>query len=403
MRHAWPVLMLLVVGLTACARHDRALTTARETLDTIEDHRDWVAGAVELSAALNAWGNRQEAVALLRTATKRAGAIEDTTARAKSVSEIATAMSALGSALELIDEGHRLSDTIGDDAKRWDIKGKLTSALAASGQADAAFKYALAMPDSNFALASYKARTLREIALHQAKAGEPESATKTIASITMGLRYYQATARTDVAREAADGHSRTPLIDEAVEIARGLDNGYFVAGALRDVGEAYADAGLWTEAKPYFDEAITAARTAPSHQEQARALSRVATGMADFGRYELAVRLIPEALAIAEKEEKESLRIWSFYEIAGSFAFAGDFNAALALLDRIPAIAFGSSQSLKSAALRDIAWGMARHGRIDEAVERASAIETRREKVQALSRILRVMKDPNMAALSRYL
>ncbi len=186
-------------------------------------------------------------------------------------------------------------------------------------------------------------------------------------------------------------------------IARAQDNGYFVAGALRDIGFSYAVYGDAETANNYFSEAIAGSRNANSFQEKARSMSRIATRMADAGMTSETASMIAEATDLASQEESELFQQFSLYEIAGSAAFCGHFDTAQDLIEKIPSITFSSTASLKNSTIRDLAWGMAKHGDFVGAVKLANTIETKRERVQTLSRIARVILDPKMAAIARYL
>ena len=193
------------------------------------------------------------------------------------------------------------------------------------------------------------------------------------------------------------------LLTEADSIARAQDDGYFVAGALRDIGKAYYRGGNREIAMRYFTDAHAATGRAKSPQHKARSLSRVGTGLSDCGLYADAKRVIPAAREWAEQAKAPVFNNWAFYEIAGSAAFAGDFDTASELLAVIPDMKFSNATSLKAATQRDVAWGMARHGQLDGAVAMSTSIEKPRERVQALSRVVRLMVDPKMDAFPRYL
>lgn len=385
------------------------LKDAIAALDGVGNDQSRVVAAVELALASSAAGYNEFALSLLADALEATKGDQDNAGRVKSYIAIAKALIDLGKnrqGLSIAHQGHVLANGIEDAATKWDLLGKLAAILAAGGEEDVAVGFAVSMPYTDDRLAAYKARTLREIAAAMAKKGDFTGAAAVLQSIKMGLPYYRATARADIALLAANAGKTDlmiQLLGEAADMARLFENGYFVAGALRDVGEVYARADMFAKALSYFEEAGQGARGAPSRQEQARALSRIASGLSDVGRYDIASGFLDEAILIAGSIESDTLKGWTYYEIVGSLAFAGKSEKAIALLSYVPDMPFGSSRSLANATRRDVAWGLARHKRLAEAVQMARAINTARERVQALCRIVRVMQNPAMAALPRYL
>ncbi len=392
----------------AAPRQQCVLDLAEAALQEVGDDHDWIAAAVETALAMQVSGRDDGGLALLHQARDRAMAAEAVTAQAKSLVDIGNALVALGdiAAVEqIVMSGEELLLAIEDDNTRWDLTGKFASLRAGIDAAKAALAVTDKMPSSGYLLASHKARTLNEIATHQAANGHFDAAVATIARITMGLPYYRSTARSKVAGLApADrGEAIEALLAEAEVIARGQDDGYFIAGALRMIGTFHVNHGNDARALALFDDAAGHARQARSAQEQARALSRVATALSDGKQYARAVELLLVALTIAETEPEASLRAWAHYEVAGSAGFAGDFELASKVLTTIPMDAELGGKSIKRAAQRDVAWGLARHGKLPEALESLGNLPPSRERVQALARIVRIIHDPQMAALPRYL
>lgn len=381
---------------------------AHQSLNELEGTDLWADAAIELARAYIAIGKTQPASDLLTQVLAQqdiAGdALTDLTLKT-SVAQANADMGAYDKAEALMRSALIAAYALDEGAKKWDVVGKISSALAASSALDDALEVTSNMPEDDYATSAYKARTYREIAAIAAKNGDFEQANTILAYMTMGLPYYRATARTDIAMSAAKAGAPQwvePLLDDAATLAAGFENGYFIAGALREVGEVYAYMGNQAAAMRFFNDALIAAKTAPSKQEQARAISRVSTGMSDYGYNEEAEKALSEALLIATGIESESLKNWSMYEIVGAMGFAGDIARAKSQLSDIPAIAFGSAKSLAAVTQRDVAWGMARSDR-RAALGFAAAIPTPRERVQALSRIARLIADPKMVALPRYL
>lgn len=389
--------------------HESILVLAREEVAALEDANLALDTASEYALALAAAGITEEASAVLLNAVKQAQAIGAARLSATRLADLAAAAAEIGLedlANSAAESGESLLTAVEGESKQSDLLGKFLSARAAAGATSDAVARALAMPEHSEALASIKARTLREIAAHQAEAGAFAEAEQTLQRISMGMTYYAAVAHADVAGAAlrADqAELARRLLGTAELLARKQENGYFVAGSLRDIALVYLRLGDKERGIGMIADARVGARSANSFQEQARALSRIGTSLADEGLYEEAVELLPEAAALAAQEEQAMMQHYAYYEIAGSAAFAGDFALASSLLVNLPDEAFLSANSLRSVAKRDLAWGLARHGRWEKALEVAAAIPTQREKIQALSRLVRLSADPAMDELPRYL
>ncbi len=385
------------------------LQAAASALDGIENDRDWIAAAAEYAIALDVVSQKGAARQVLKTALEKANGLEDQAKQLPALLELSNAFAEIGAndlALKAIDIGEGKLSNIENLDKRIDLGGKFASARAAAGQIDTALTKTRTISNASENAASFKARTFREIATYQAEVGDFEGAVRTISEIDGGLTYYWSTARSDVAElafAAKEDIIANKLLIEADKIARAQEDGYFVAGALRDIGKAYLRGSDPEKAESYFNDARAAALTAKSPQHRARSLSRVATGMSDCQLYKAAASVIPTAIALASKEKSKIFQNFALYEVVGSAAFAGDFETAFNLLDGIPDIKFSDATSLKGATQRDIAWGLARHGQTQRAVKTARNIAKPRERVQALSRIVRLMVNPKMDAFPRYL
>lgn len=393
----------------AAVTADCLITLAESQLEALPEGTDWINSATELASALYASGRSTQAAEMFSAAADLAAALEDTKTRAVTLADVMSAVAGNGCATKwsakLVD-ARSAAQSVEYEEKRWDLLGKLAVVEARCGEAREAAAVIDAMQQSTDNTASFKARSLRELAIVFAEKKDFDAALKTLASIDMGLSYYKAVAQSDVARLAvADNRSdmATELLIAAEKAGRAIDDGYFKAGVLRDVAGSYQLMGKHEMAAGFFADALAAAHEGQTDQHRARALSRVATDLADLALFEEAAAVFPESVRIAKREPTEMLRHWAFYEIAGSAAFGGDFETANEMLASIPASVSFSGTSLQSAARRDVAWGLSRHGRTDDALQMALSIETTRERIQALSRIARLLEDPAMHALPRYL
>ncbi len=385
------------------------LQSAEQAFAEIESHADWISAAGEFAVALAENGQKDKARSFLTQASARIGQLENSISKISAAVELgkAATMAKLPTvALAMVALGNEEVDELEDNAKKYDLIGKLAEVQVLAGQTDEAIQRVLSFPETSDNHAAFKARSLREIAVAQARAGNFDAAQSTIAEITFGLTYYQSTVRSDVAAlafEADDSKLAIKLLQQAETVARAQDNGYFVAGALRDIGVVYMDNSMPEKAMLVFTDAKAAARNANSNQERARALSRIGTGLADCGLYTEAKSVFTEAQDFAKNAKSELFRHFSHYEIAGSAAFAGDFDTANNLVATLPETKFGSTSSLKAATQRDIAWGLAKHNHIAKARALINSIVPARERIMSFSRLILLLKNPKMQAFPRYL
>lgn len=370
---------------------------------------DWITAAGEFSIALAESGKRESAREYLEVAREKLKKLSTPVAQVSAAAELGKAAVTAGQndiALSLLAFGEGQTSKLDENSKKYDLFGKLASVRASTGDFDAALDRVRTFPETDETTSAYKVRSFREIAVAQAVAGEFDAAERTLVQMTSGFTYYQATARSDIAGlafDAGDSERAMRLLQEAEKIARAQDNGYFVAGALRDIGAAYMIGSMPEKAAGFFEEAKTGGSTARTYQEKARALSRVATGMADHGLYSAAVMLFADAQKYVAQEKSEPMRHFSNYELSGSAAFAGDFPTAISLTSTLPETKFGSTSSLRAAAQRDVAWGLAKHKRYQDAHTAILSITQARERIMAISRVIRLLKNPDMPAYPRYL
>ncbi len=384
------------------------LADASSSLAEITKLGDWISASAEYAEALAAARRHGEAVALLMSAHQASLSLEPAD-RLKASITINQSLASIGAHDEaaVVDAAAReTAASIESKTTRQDSFAKLATSVAASGDLAKALALVSALPQDESDLASLKARAYREIAEKAAGQGKFEVAEETISRITFGLPYYRAVARSDAAFHAIkQGGTELAqrLLDDAETLARADEDGYFAAGALRDTAKGWALLGDAEKSAQLFGEAVALTEGAKSPQQTARAISRIATVMADVGMGDMAGPYLMQSIATNRTEPSDVMRKYSFYEIAGSTAFTGDFAAARGLLPEVPDETFGSAGSLRDATSRDIAWGEARHGKLEQAAKTARAIMSPRERVQALSRIVRLIRDPQMKAFARYL
>ncbi len=384
------------------------LETASILLADTQDNFDSTSAAAELAIAYDVASKPEQASSLITQAIKNSSNIEDLEKRGSALVEIITAISTLkpkNSANQWLHQIQALSADL-PEATKANITAKTIIADAVHEDLTSALNAARALPQANDTQENYKAVTLRKIADLLAKDGDFYNSRSAIDAITMSIAYYQAMAQSDVARTAYKAR-RTDLtkalLEEAEVIARAQDDGYFIGAVLRDIAYDYQIMGDTEKASRYFKDALAACATAKSPNARARSTSRIATRLADAKLVGQSRAILDDAVAFSTDISSETTKGYTYYEIAGSAAFSGEFDIAKTLIELTPDAPLGAASSMKNAAKRDLAWGLARYGKLDEALSVTQSINSPRERIHALSRIVRLLYDPEMNALPRYL
>lgn len=364
---------------------------------------------VEIGTAYSEIGDQTASRNALQQALKTALQVSGHKARAAALLRLAEAQAKTGmdnSAKKSVDLPIPLAENIPQPWDQTEIVGWAAKVLALVGEFDEAIALIDPLSEETEITQSYKARAYHDVGPIQAGAGQVEAGLQTIRKATMGLQYYRATALTDVAqhlfREGAVVDA-IALLNDAAEVMASIDDGYFIAGGYRHIGEAATVGEKPSLVLAAYRQAIEGAATLPLNEARARSVSRVATAMAESGFTAAAVKALAVAEAIADAEPDPAKRDYARYEITGSYGFSGDLAAAERLMLEVPDRAYGPAQSLHGASQRDLAWAEAKAGDYQAALNGASNISTMREKVMALCRIARVMADPTMKSLPRYL
>lgn len=395
-----------------CSQTDKSipclLKLGQTTLDETIDDFSWASGAAELAIAYDVSGQSEQAEDLITRAIARAKTIEDLSKHRNALSEILTALAALSKSNKALAWLEDIAPLTADfpEAAKADIAGKTIIVRAIHAEPKTAFAEALDMAEESDVQAYAKAITLRKLANIFAKSGDLKAAREAVNAITMSIDYYQSMVRADVARhayKAGDADFAVTLLNEADPIARSLENGYFSGAALRDIGYSYQKMNQPKKAQSYFAQALEATAIADKQNEKARSTSRIATRLADAKLLSQTPSVLKQAAAFANDIQAGRMKSYSYYEISGAAAMAGQFGLAEDWLNEVPDIPMGSTSSIKEAAKRDLAWGLTRHGNTDKALEVVRSINADREKLHAISRIIRVLNNPDMEALPRYL
>ena len=200
------------------------LELANESLLEIDDAASSVDAHLELVHALAASGDAESSASQLQSASAAAKRITDDTSRAVALVDIldtATKTQCPDDWTSQLEAGFAaIAKT--DEPQRTDLSGKLLNAQAHCGDLNAAAGLAHALPQSDDAQASYKARTLQLLAADIADKRSIAEAKTLIDRIDMGLPYYRAQALIKVAGTAyanGDRAQGNELLQAATAIA----------------------------------------------------------------------------------------------------------------------------------------------------------------------------------------
>lgn len=411
------VVAALCLGfLTACAPFTERQTDAtvtellertRAIIPTIADASDRIDGMLDFALALHESGNEMAARDYLDQALELSKSIQPISRRSTMQLQI------LGTAYEvdyrtlLIAALPELSASIGAaENPDWTQHQMLAVLVAKAGNIESAQQWANKIPEDSFNNQALRAKALTEISAALAATGELSKAERILDTVTSGLPYYRAiayAALAEASQRAGHGESAEKFFERAINVAHAQTDNYFVAGSSRIIADSYVAIGSVEKAKPLYQYALAAAAKSNSPQESSRALSRIISSLADVQlRGELNSAPL-QAVAIADSESRDVFRFWAYYELAGSLAQIGMNELSLELAHKIPADLVFSGRNLRSATMRDVAWGFAQNRELERALVVADAIAQPREQAQALSRIARVVGNPSMKSLSRYL
>ena len=385
------------------------LSEARTSISSIPEAGDRVDAMLDLALALYDIEDKVAASELIDqalTLSSEAASVADRDALQLKILATASEIHyphALHTALPSLTASIQAANVAQPD---WSHYQMLAVLIAKAGDYDRAVDLANRIPDSSFDSLALRAKALTGISTTVARSGDLVVAERILESVTKGLPYYRAIAYANlaVASNVEEKDARqNKFFEQAVSLAKGQTNNYYVAGATRTVASRYVAVGLLEQAKPLYHYAMDAATHAGSPQEAARALSRIMSSLAD-SQLTSELKSIPlQAVAIAESETNDVYRYWAYYELAGSLAQLGMNELALDLAGRIPSELIFAGRNLRSATLRDVAWGFAQNQQLDSAMAVTKTIPQLREKAQALSRIARVVNNASMHSLPRYL
>lgn len=140
-----------------------------------------------------------------------------------------------------------------------------------------------------------------------------------------------------------------------------------------------------------MDEALEVADGIDNAISRSWALRRIAAGQAEMGHFD-------EAMVTVSRIEEDRVRAQAVVDIAGVAADAGHFDLALEVTNRIDGlnIELARRQSFRSQALHKIAAEKARAGRSEEALANAREIVDSNLRVSALVKIAEARRFPRL-------
>jgi hypothetical protein len=114
------------------------------------------------------------------------------------------------------------------------------------------------------------------------------------------------------------------VFDQALKVAEGIEEAWWRAGALREIAEGMAKAGM-------LDQALKVAEGIEEADWRAVALEAIAEGMAKAGMFD-------QALKVAEGIEEARWRAWALIAIAEGMARSGEVEGAVSIVEREMAV-----------------------------------------------------------------
>jgi RNA polymerase sigma factor (sigma-70 family) len=221
--------------------------------------------------------------------------------------------------------------------------------------------------------APQRVEVLEQIALAQAKAGDPKGATKTFAQACKVARTLpaDAKARTLVSlgllqTQSGDRAGARKAFQEGVAVAEAIEDTDARINTLISVGIALAAAKDRPAARKAFQLARKAADTLTSETNKISRIGWIAFGQARAG-------LVKEALKTATDLTDESAQREAYHQIAVAQARAGDFKAALQTAKKISTLGDTQNRTTDTARVW-IAWYQAESGDLKGALATAATL-----------------------------
>ncbi len=153
--------------------------------------------------------------------------------------------------------------------------------------------------------------------------------------------------------------------------------------ALTSIAEGLIEVEAFNKSEEVLDEALEIARGIQQQRDKVESLSKIARSLAHMGKIKRAKETANNALKIAEWFPGEIRRAKSqmFTEVAGALAETGQIDRAFTITERIP------FRMDRSSPLKFIAIEMAKKGNFEKAIEISKRIPSISEKHEANSEI----------------
>lgn len=336
------VLRPIVRGFARAGDTQRALKVA----DSINGDLLKVSAQADVAVAQVTMGHREAGAAIFEQAVQGASGIKDLRDRAWAYHNIALAMSKSSDssgAKEMMKESVATAAKMLDDAGKTIFLTALGAGYSELGDREEA-RHVLAQAinaANRIGKESERADNLWRIAWHLIRVGD------------------------------------TPLLTsallEAVDSAHKIQDGFFKANALREIGEVYTKVGNTKAAGTLFEEAHRVSGRTPSRD--AYTLLYLAKAEADAGDAETASRT---AHALGTLADAEVPRDYAYFYIALAQARSGEFKGALRSLHAIRANA-----KLKAEGSQEIARELTKRGNHEDALLWAESLPTAQTRTHA--------------------
>jgi len=209
----------------------------------------------------------------------------------------------------------------------------------------------------------------------------------------VGLQVLEDGVLKDLAHELAQKRK----FEEAMEVAKGIEDALSRSAALREIATVMAKVGMMEKAKEVFEEAIEVAKGIEDARGRSEALREIATEMVKAGEFE-------RAMEVAKGIEYARERSEALIRIAAEMAKVGMVEKVREVFEEAIEAAKGIEYAReRSEALAVIAAEMAKAGMVEkarevfeEAMEVAKGIEDAEERSRALAEIAAKMAEVGM-------
>lgn len=376
-----PSLILVAKALAVSGRREQAISVAH----SIDDASAQAKALAEVAVALWAAGEYESAAALAAEAKSAADLADrrhterDRRLRLQGISTIETvAVVDVAGALAITgryEDAEVAVRSAPNPSRRAQGLAGLAGALAAIGHLEQAVNIARRAEEAARAAAdpSMQPWVLKNMAEALVATGQYESAQEVARSIPdVGLRV-------EILAGTVGGLVRANRFEEAAKTTRAITIPYWQAKAKAGTVGALALIGKYEQAE------VTAQLIVPSYW-RVKGLAEVAKALAEAKRYEQAASLAKWAEVATRSIGDPRLRPQALAEVAGALAAAGEYQQASQLARQAEAIARSTGDPYcRAEALANVAGVLASNGWFDQAKTVASAIANKIVRVRAIT------------------